>query len=268
MNQNDSVALHVTKVGDSGQAIVFLHGLFGQGKNFSSIAKGLEPDFHSYLIDLPNHGKSGWTAAFSYVQAAKTVADWLCRNIADETPVHLVGHSMGGKIAMVLAMQNPDLVERLVVVDISPVEFSDQSEFEHLLGSLADLNLDEITSRKDADELLREPIPNNTVRGFLLQNLRREADGFAWQANLDMLHRDLPKIGGFPDDLTGTFEGPVLWVAGAKSDYVRPEYEATMKRFFPNTHKLTVKEAGHWVHSEQPEVFTTALRVFLSRRVG
>ena len=101
------------------------------------------------------------------------------------------------------------------------------------------------------------------MRGFLLQNLRSGEDGFHWQANLNLLRRELPAIGGFPDDLAGTFDGPVLWVAGERSSYVRPEHEAAMRRLFPRTTQVTVKGAGHWVHSEQPQVFVSALEAFL-----
>ncbi len=200
---------------------------------------------------------------FGYELMADRVAGRLRDGFAAGGAVHVVGHSMGGKVAMVLALRHPELVDRLVVVDISPVSGGDQGEFEHLLDSLGDLDLSTLARRSEADERLSGPIADARVRGFLLQNLRSGEDGFYWQANLELLRRELPAIGGFPDDLLGTFDRPVLWMAGERSPYVRPEHEAAMRRLFPRTTQLTVRGAGHWVHSEQPQVFISALRAFL-----
>ncbi|HET6625667.1 MAG TPA: alpha/beta fold hydrolase [Nocardioidaceae bacterium] len=268
MNSDGTVPVHTIEVGDNVDRIVFLHGLFGQGRNFSTIAKALEPEFRSLLVDLPNHGRSAWTDGFNYELFADRVADKLRDGFAADRPVHLVGHSMGGKTAMVLALRHPELVDRLVVVDISPVRGGDQGEFEHLLDSLAALDLSTLSRRSEADQRLSGPIDDARVRGFLLQNLRSGENGFYWQANLDLLRRELSAIGGFPDDLADTFEGPVLWVAGERSPYVRPEHEAAMRRLFPRTTLVTVKGAGHWVHSEQPEAFVSVLRTFLGAGAG
>lgn len=256
--------IHATEVGDTGPRVAFLHGLFGQGRNFTQAAKALVPDLRSVLVDLPNHGRSAWTDGADYVEVAEVVATWL-RETYDGEPVHLVGHSMGGKVAMVLAQSHPDLVDRLVVVDISPVTSDGAGEFEHLLGALAGVDLDALERRGDADEQLRELIADERVRGFLLQNLRSGAGGtgFRWQANLDLLRRELADIGGFPELVT-TFDHPVLWMAGERSDYVLPEHEPVMRRLFPRTRLVTVKGAGHWVHSEKPDAFVSALRVFLT----
>lgn len=258
------MTIHATQVGESGERVVFLHGLFGQGKNFTQIAKALQPDLTSLLVDLPHHGRSAWSERVDYLEMADAVAEFLRGGFAADGPVHLVGHSMGGKVAMVLALRHPDLIDRLVVVDISPGDSDGSGEFEHLLDSLAAIDLAKVERRSEADEALQEPIPNRTVRGFLLQNLRAGEDGgYAWQANLEVLRRDLGAIGGFPQ-LTATFDKPVLWVAGETSPYVQEADEAEMRRLFPRTRLVTIKGAGHWVHSEQPEAFVSALRVFLT----
>lgn len=266
----DNIAIHTTTVGtppegqDRTGTIVFLHGLFGQGKNFTTIAKALQPDFASLLVDLPNHGRSGWTDSIDYDQMADAVAHELRGGVAADGPVHLVGHSMGGKVAMMLALRHPELVERLVVVDIAPGPGGGTEEFEHLLGALATLDLEALESRSHADAQLTELIASPTVRGFLLQNLQRaDGGGWRWRANLDLLRAQLDVVGGFPD-VDATYDGPVLWVAGDRSDYVRPEHGERMRELFPRTRQLTVKDSGHWVHSEQPKVFTQALRVFLA----
>ncbi|MCU1538460.1 MAG: alpha/beta fold hydrolase [Humibacillus sp.] len=266
--------LHTTEVGTTGDRVVFLHGLFGQGRNFTQVAKALGPGLRSLLVDLPNHGRSGWTGTVDYVAVADTVAAALREGYAADGPVHVAGHSMGGKVAMVLALRHPDLVRRLVVVDISPAPSEGEGEFGHLLDSLAGLDLARVHRRADADVLLSDPIPDDRVRGFLLQNLRSvpaaEGGGWRWQADLALLRRELPTIAGFPEAALGdaTFEHPVLWVAGALSPYVRPEHAPTMRRYFPRTTQVTLKDAGHWVHSEQPEAFVSALRIFLGATTG
>src|SRR5699024_5872041 len=127
----------------------------------------------------------------------------------------------------------------------------------------ATLDLDDLPSRTEADARLTELIPNRTVRGFLLQNLRSDGEGWRWQANLEVLRRDLPIIGGFVPD-GGPFEGPVLWVSGERSPYIQEEHRPVMERLFPRTVLLTIKGAGHWVHSEKPEAFVSALRTSLT----
>ena len=257
------VPLASTVVGDTGAPVVFLHGLFGQGRNFTQIAKALAPDARSLLVDLPNHGRSAWTERFDYLEVADAVAAHLRGGFAADGPVHVVGHSMGGKVAMVLALRHPDVVDRLVVADISPTARGSLGEFEHLLDSLAALDLPSLTRRSDADDALAQRVDDPRVRGFLLQNLRTDGDTFRWQANLALLRRDLRAIGGFPDLGDAVDDGPVLWVAGERSDYVRPDDGPTMRRYFPRTTLVTIKGAGHWVHSEQPAAFVSVLRTFL-----
>jgi len=263
VSSNATGTLHSTTVGETGAPVVFLHGLFGQGRNFTQIAKALAPDFRSLLVDLPNHGRSAWTDGFDYAATADLVAEHLRTAFAADGPVHVVGHSMGGKVAMVLALRHPELVDRLVVADIAPATGGSLGEFEHLLDSLAQIDLTTVTRRGEADEQLAQRVHDARVRGFLLQNLRADGERFRWQANLDLLRRELPTIGGFPDVGDATFERPVLWVAGDRSDYVRPEHGPAMRALFPRTTLVTLKGAGHWVHSEQPEAFVSALRTFL-----
>jgi pimeloyl-ACP methyl ester carboxylesterase len=259
--EDERPTINATEVGEDGQRVVFLHGLFGQGRNFTQIAKALTPELRSVLVDLPNHGKSAWTESTDYEQVSETVADWLRESYGGDS-VHVVGHSMGGKVAMVLALRHPELVDRLVVVDIAPVDNEGSDEFEHLLDSLADLDIDSVERRSDADEQLAARVDDDRVRGFLLQNLRSGSDGMHWLANLDLLRRELDTIGGFPD-IDATFERPVMWVAGERSPYIKAEHEPMMRQLFPLTRTVTIKEAGHWVHSEKAEEFVTALRVFL-----
>jgi pimeloyl-ACP methyl ester carboxylesterase len=268
------VSLHTTELGDHGSRLVFCHGLFGQGKNWTQVAKAFADRHRVTLVDMPHHGRSGWSDRFSYVEVADEVASLF---EADD-PVTLVGHSMGGKAAMVLALRHRELVSRLCVVDVSPVAYAHGSEFRGYVDGMQALDLSALESRADAEEALAPAVASRSVRSFLLQNLRREGqgdrgegNGWRWQPNLDVLGRDLDAIAGWPeDDVAGAtpYDGPVLWVAGAESPYVSDEYGPVMERLFPRVRKVTVKGAGHWVHSEQPEVFVEVLRRFLPAAVG
>lgn len=254
--------LHVTRLGESGSTVAFCHGLFGQGKNWTQIGKQLAGDHRVLLVDMPNHGRSEWVDTIDYLDLAARVAGLFS---ADD-PVALVGHSMGGKIAMVLALQHPELVERLVVVDVSPVTYDNTSEFAGYVDAMRGLDLSTLERRSDADERLRDAVPNDTVRSFLLQNLRRDGDSWRWQVNLEVLGEQLPQLGGWPEERLAElppYEGPVLWVGGDRSDYVREEYAGAMDRWFPRNRRVTIKGAGHWVHSEEPETFLAVLDRFL-----
>jgi pimeloyl-ACP methyl ester carboxylesterase len=170
---------------------------------------------------------------------------------------------MGGKVAMVLALRHPEMVRRLAILDIAPTTSdASQSEFAHLLSSLATLDLTKLERRVDAHELLREAIPNDTVRGFLLQNLKRTDTGFEWEPNLRLLNAEIDAVTAFPDMSGHEFAGPVLWMRGERSDYVRDEDAELMRSLFPKTRRMTVREAGHWVHSEKPDEVIAALRGF------
>ena len=259
-----SSGLHTTSIGDHGSPIVFCHGLFGQGRNWTQIAKAFAPDHRTLLVDLPHHGRSPWDEHFDFIEIADQVAELLS---ADD-PVTLVGHSMGGKVAMVLALRHPELVARLCIVDVSPVGYDRMGEFAGYIEAMQRLDLSALSQRSDAEAALEEAVPNATVRSFLLQNLRRDDDSWRWQVNLDVLGEDIAEVSGWPDaDLAGeaAYPGPVLWIGGARSDYVRDEYAPAMDRWFPRNRRVTVKNAGHWVHSEQPDVFVEILRQFVDQ---
>jgi pimeloyl-ACP methyl ester carboxylesterase len=268
--------LAVRTLGEAGPRVVFVHGLFGQGKNWTTIAKGLADSHRVTLIDLPNHGHSPWTDRVDYLDMVEMVATEL--EHLDE-PVTLVGHSMGGKVAMQLALRRPELLRALVVVDIAPVTYplaggrtddpdEEASPFAAFIAAMRALDLDRLRTRDDADAGLRAAVPSRMVRSFLLQSLVREGlgtdGGWRWRLNLELLERDLGELRGFPAPPAGaTFDGPVLWIAGANSSYVLDEDRPYMDALFPTTRLIRIKNAGHWVHSEQPGIFLEALRRFL-----
>lgn len=272
MTEKPEFELHTTLVrapaneadGQNGSTrAVFLHGLFGRGKNFTRIASGLLPETQSLLVDLPNHGRSGWTETFDYAQMADIVAEELRADFAASGPVDVIGHSMGGKVAMVLALRHPELVRKLVVIDISPVAaVSARGEFQHLLGSLSALDLPSFAHRPEVDAALKTNIPNDVVRGFLLQNLKHRDGNYVWEPNLSLLYGELETVMSFPE-YTSSFTGPVLWIRGDRSNYVTESDVPAMRALFPKTRRMTVHGAGHWVHSEKPEEVIDALRSFL-----
>ncbi len=254
--------LNTVGLGASGSRVVFCHGLFGQGKNFTALGKALAAEHRVTLVDLPDHGRSPRTEGFDYLRYADLVADLI---EADE-PVALVGHSMGGKVAMLVALHHPELVERLVVVDVAPVSYDHAAEFEGYIAALRAIDLETLSSRSEAEAALLDAVPSPMVRGFLLQSLRRVDDGWEWLLNLELLGRDLDLITGWPGIDVKPYDGPVLWVGGADSRYVAPEHVGAMDRLFPRNRRVTVKGAGHWVHSEQPEVFLEVLKRFVDQR--
>jgi pimeloyl-ACP methyl ester carboxylesterase len=268
-------------LGESGPRVVFVHGLFGQGRNWTTIGKGLADAHRVTLIDLPNHGHSPWTDRVDYQDMVELLATELEQ--LDE-PVTLVGHSMGGKVAMQLALRRPELLRALVVVDIAPVAYpatggrtddpdEEASPFAAFIEAMRGLDLDALGNRDDADQALKSAVPSRMVRGFLLQSLVREGSGadggWRWRLNLELLGRDLGELRGFPKPPPGaSFDGPVLWIAGANSTYVLPEDRPHMDALFPSTRLVRIKNAGHWVHSEQPEIFLATLQRFLASVEG
>ncbi len=273
---NGERELATRTVGDSGPRVAFVHGLFGQGRNWTTIARRLADDGHRVtLVDLPNHGHSPWTDRVDYVD----MADELAGRLASwDEPVTLVGHSMGGKVAMQLALRHPALLRALVVVDIAPVVYPESggrtedpdeeaSPFAAFIAAMRAIDLDGLQTREDADAALAPAVPSDMVRAFLLQSLVRDGTrGWRWRLNLELLARDLGVLRQFPDPPPGAvYDGPVLWIAGADSTYVLDADRPRMTELFPRVRLVRVKQAGHWVHSEQPEVFTEALRRFLAQ---
>lgn len=271
MSDGPAPSLHTLSVGTAGPRVAFLHGLFGQGRNWSQVAKALAgpggDGARSTLVDLPDHGRSPWSEEFSFAAYADAVAATLRRVDADARWM-VVGHSLGGKTAMLLALRHPELVARLVVVDIAPRSYGSLDRFSTYIAEMERLPLGELTSRGDAEARFEESNPG--VKSFLLQNLRRDGDTWRWQANLGLFAADAAKgtgslIADWPDAAAelAPYEDPVLWVAGSESQYVGDEDLPTMQALFPKVRQLTVKGASHWVHTDAPEVVVEALRRFV-----
>lgn len=248
--------LNFVQYGAAGRPrILIAHGLFGSARNWGVIAKRLSDAFHVTVVDMRNHGESPRAPTQSYIDMADDLVD-----VLDHIgPASIVGHSMGGKSAMVLALAQPTLVERLVVADIAPVGYSHTQA--HLIDFMRKIDLSRVATRGDADRQLAEHIDEDGIRAFLLQSLDVKAK--TWRLNHDVLEAEMPKIIGFPE-VAGQYSGPALFLSGGVSDYVLPEHRGTIRGLFTAARFAKIPGAGHWLHAEKPREFEAALRVFLS----
>lgn len=243
-----------------GPPLVLLHGLFGAAQNFGAIQKRLAARRRVIALDLRNHGGSPHDAPMDYAAMAEDVAETLAALAA--SPAAIVGHSMGGKVAMVLALKHPASVARLVVADIAPVAHA--PALRHYVAAMRAVALSPALTRQAADAALATSVPEPAIRAFLLLSLRFGPDGPAWRLNLPAIDAAMPVIEGFPERTgTGTYAGPTLSLAGARSDYVQEDGRAAFHARFPQVRFETIAEAGHWLHAEQPDAFVRAIEAFL-----
>jgi pimeloyl-ACP methyl ester carboxylesterase len=245
----------------AGRPLVILHGLFGSKRNWASIAAALAAHRRVVTVDLRNHGQSPWADRHDYPALADDVAGLIREHVGTASAV--LGHSMGGKVAMVLALAAPELVERLVVVDIAPAR--SQSDSLSVLRAMRAVPLATCARRADVENALAADIPDRAVRGFVAHNVRIAPQGLSWGVNLDALERHADDILGFPRIPDGQrFDKPTLFIAGARADYIRPEHHAEIRRLFPLAAIETIANAGHWVHADAPQAFLDVVTRFLT----
>mgnify|MGYP001941522771 CR=1 FL=1 len=241
-----------------GPPLIIMHGLFGSLGNWAGIARQLAAEFHVICVDLRNHGKSPHDPLMSYDIMARDIVKLLDQLGYDQA--HILGHSMGGKVAMQLAMNHPDYVRKLIVVDIAPVRYPRQHD--NVFAGLRSVDLTTLQSRSDADTQLAAHIPEASVRAFLLTNLyRKDQNSFGWRMNLEGLYQSYDEISAAPHG--EPFKGPTLFIKGGNSDYLLGEYRATILSHFPNAGYQIMRNTGHWPHAEQPTEFTGIVRRFL-----
>lgn len=239
--------------------LVIAHGLFGTGRNWGVIARRLADSRDVYAVDMRNHGDSPHMATHSYPDLAADLAE-VIRHIGP--PVDLLGHSMGGKAAMQLALTEPALIRRMVVADIAPVAYShDQTRH---IDAMRALDLANLATRAEADQRLSAHIDDAGLRAFFLQSLDLKAEsGPRWRLNFDTLAAEMAKIVGWPGT-SGQFDHPTLFLTGSQSHYVKPEYRDTIRTLFPRARFAKLPGAGHWLHAEKPREFEETVRVFLT----
>lgn len=242
----------------TGCPIILLHGLFGSAANLQSIAKALADDYPLILPDLRNHGRSPHDSDVSYQSMANDLLLLMDAHACEQ--VNILGHSMGGKVAMWLALNHPDRVNHLIIADIAPVKYPNR--FKVIIQAMLSLDLSKLLSRQDADNKLADMLESQSLRSYLLQNLVSVDGQWQWRMNLQALSNGINQIMDFPAT-SAEFDKPTLFIGGERSDYLADEYANDVLNYFPMAEFVTVAEAGHWLYAEQPQQFIQEVKKFL-----
>lgn len=243
--------------------LVIAHGLFGSARNFNTLGRKLTRGRRVVLVDMRNHGESPWSDEVTY----PAMADDLARVVGARARGRAVvlGHSMGGKAAMALALGHAELLAGLIVADIAPVTYAHTHQ--PFIEAMLAMNLTDVRRRSDADPMLADAIENPMLRAFLLQNLVIEDGEARWRLNLKALNAGMPDLIGWPDALAGAaFQGPTLFLYGGASEYMGPEHETAVRAQFPTAGLEEIPGAGHWLHAEKPAEFLAAVQGWLDRQ--
>lgn len=252
--------LRSVRMGEGGTPLILLHGLFGAASNWGRVQRRLAETRLVLAIDQRNHGNSPHDPVFDYPSMAADVLETL--DAAGLGAVAVIGHSMGGKVAMQLALAAPDRVERLVVADIAPVAYP--LHFQAMADAMLALPLTPGLTRAEANAALEATATDPAVRGFLLQNLRFGSPP-RWRIGLAEIAAGLPSIATWA--ATGTYEGPVFVLRGEQSDYVLPEHRPLFRALFPAARFATLRGAGHWLHADAPDAFLETVQAFLDAKI-
>lgn len=251
--------LHYQEYG-KGPPIIILHGLFGSSTNWRSLSKSLSEHYRVITPDLRNHGRSSHYPSMNYSEMANDIA-----NLMDTLSLQqstLIGHSMGGKVAMVNALLHPDRVEKLVVLDIAPVNYDHR--YGKIFHALNHLPLDQLKNRNEAEAFLNKHFDDLFLVRFLLQNLARNENGFVWRINLPAIQENIETISSFPDIVpAGTFNRPALFLGGEKSHFIQADHQRIIHKYFPGAEIEHIGNAGHMLHVEQPQEVLERTRLFL-----
>ncbi len=264
--------LFYRELGSKGTPTIILHGLYGSSDNWLSIAKQLQNDYKLVLVDLRNHGKSGHSDEMTFNAMVDDLHELFeKKNLKD---FNLIGHSMGGKVAMRFALNYPEFIQKLVILDIAPKSYASFSNFSqnindhgHIINSLLELNLHEAKSRNELDKALSQNISSERIRQFLLKNIERDNNNeFHWRLNIKALKNNLPEImDGFShiNTMEQTCTLPTLFISGENSNYFLEDDPFTARKLFPNADFVRLPNAGHWIHADQPELLIKTLNYFL-----
>lgn len=251
---------YITRGDSANPAVFILHGLFGSSRNWSYFTDRLARQYFVCAPDLRNHGQSPHSQQMDYPLMAMDVLACMDQLGIDNATV--VGHSMGGKVAMCLALMNPHRIGKLVVVDIAPVAYN--NEFSSIFNGLNSMPLDSIESRQQADDYMAGHVVQTDVRQFLLQNLVNRSGRYQWRIPVQTLERSIGTINGFPELPVGiSYNQPTMLIHGGQSNYVLPEHSPVLEEYFPEHTRLQIDDAGHWVHAEQPQHVLAAFEEFI-----
>ncbi len=255
------VVLHTKHYPADAPPLLVLHGFLGSGGNWSTLSRtAFSTVRDTHALDARNHGRSPHTDAFSYTDMAADVIAFMDAQGMETADV--LGHSMGGKTAMTLALTHPQRVRSVIVADMAPRAYPPGHDA--LLAALQSVELSALDSRSDADALLADSIGDWGVRQFLLKNLTRTPNGYEWAPNLDVLAARATTKSSTPSHLPLPFDGPALFVRGGASNYVRDADWPQIQTLFPHAQLVTIPDAGHWVHAQAPDAFAAAVLSFLS----
>ncbi|RUO77755.1 alpha/beta fold hydrolase [Idiomarina seosinensis] len=254
----ESVTLEYQTLGDdSNTAVIIIHGLFGDKDNLKSLARDLQDDFFCVMVDARNHGDSPHCQSMTYSEMAADVIATCDQLKLDK--FHVVGHSMGGKIAMQVAMDYSERVISAVFADIAPAAYD--GTHDDILTALTELDLGQISSRKAADQQLQESIKTAGVRQFLLKNLQKTDESYQWRLNLNALVDNYQSLSGTVTE--GHYSGPVLFIKGGDSNYLRETHRDAITERFNYVEVKVIEGTGHWLHAEKPRSFNRLVRQFL-----
>ncbi|MEH6444058.1 MAG: alpha/beta fold hydrolase [Oceanospirillaceae bacterium] len=250
------------KISGAGAPLIILHGLFGTLENWGGQVAVLNQSFQVINVDLRNHGRSPHSNIMNYQVMADDIIELL-----DELEIpaaSIIGHSMGGKVAMQIALQYPDRVHKLVVVDISPVSYP-TTHHDEIFKGLTAINLETLNSRTAANEILQAYVTDPDIRSFLLKNLYRNEDkAFKWRPNLSILEQEYTQLSCAPISKQAAFENATLFIKGKNSDYMLKEHQEIIDALFESVQFKMIEGAGHWPHAEKPKVFSAIIHKFLS----
>lgn len=245
---------------NSSTPVVLIHGLFGSYENLGVIARSLSEQFHIINIDVRNHGRSEHSEQMNYALMTEDLAQTL--DALGINHVALLGHSMGGKLAMAFALAYPERVTKLILADVAPIHYPPRHT--NVFAGLMAVDLANITSRTDADKQLAEFITEPGVRQFLLKSLIKENDSFAWRFNLAALYENYNELIAAGAE-QGQYLGPTLFIKGGNSDYILPEHKQRITQLFPKAEAKVIQDTGHWLHAEKPAMFSRLVIDFLLR---
>lgn len=255
--------LHFKTFGTDGPPVIILHGLFGSLDNWYTIAKNLSDSYRIYTIDQRNHGRSPHHDSHTYRDLAQDLYFFMHENGIDTT--HVIGHSMGGTAAMQFTSDHPDMVEKLIVVDMAPRDY--EPRHEEILTALNHIRPDDFSRRKEIDDALSLHLPDNSVRQYILKNIMRTKSGeYRWKFNIKAIRGNYSSIISGPE-IVGTILNPTLFIKGERSSYISEKDMIDIKQLFSTVEIKSIPDAGHWTHSDQPDRFLDIVREFLSESV-
>jgi len=256
---------HAADGPEIGPPLLIAHGLFGSARNFNTLGRKLAAGRRVVMVDMPNHGESPWTDEVSYPAMAEALAEAIERLCGGRAVA--LGHSMGGKAAMALALARPDLLAGLIVADIAPVAYAHADAHARLVRGMRGIDLSGVTRRSEADAPLAAIVDDPSLRTFLLTNLAIEGGAARWRLNLEALDAGMARLTGWPM-IVGRFDGPSFFIHGGNSTYMGAEHADAVRALFPAVEIESIPGAGHWLHAERPAAFLAAVGRWLERLEG